>query len=483
MTHHFHRHCTAIVEMMTFVTRGRRLQEITRQLVTVCGADGVFSLGTDVGVVMSRKRILSSQIRGITGSLQGLTHGCFDTRRPTRNGLQVLPQINYLYTNYTSYPYTHVQTRNFAFAGHPQIRNAEGQDMAQVRAGVRLRKALCSVLEHPSVSHRFEHTGLTILEVRMGKDFKKAHVRWTVADAGDDNGYNDVNFERKKQLASKALKQNATTLRAMASKMLRSKHTPRLVFVDDDLKTEEEKLLDEAFDRVKDDEAAMEAHLLRIKKSEREYSEARKKGLVKPGKYDFDDLYEGQSVTNSMNKNQTDPKYDADTPKGYAFEHYDGSAPYVSDFVEEGEPLGVDEMYDSDADENLDDDDETINVARTKEWATKVHLAAAALQHAEEDWLSIGGPPKDLDPDGFDLDFDQAVDELVDEISISAKLDDEEISENVRAIRLAAERAISEAEYDDDELIDQDSEYIDGDEFDDDDVDDFDFEKFDKAKR
>ena len=48
--------------------------------------------------------------------------------------------------------------------------------MAQVRAGVRLRKALCAVLEHPSVSHRFEGLGLTILEVRMAKDFKKAQA-------------------------------------------------------------------------------------------------------------------------------------------------------------------------------------------------------------------------------------------------------------------------------------------------------------------
>lgn len=75
--------------------------------------------------------------------------------------------------------------------------------MAQVRAGVRLRKALCAVLEHPSVSHRFENTGLTLLEVRMGKDFKKAHVRWTVADGGGDDESNanhgmDYTYKKKK---------------------------------------------------------------------------------------------------------------------------------------------------------------------------------------------------------------------------------------------------------------------------------------------
>ena len=150
--------------------------------------------------------------------------------------------------------------------------------MAQVRAGVRLRKALCAVLEHPSVSHRFEGTGVTILEVRMARDFKKAHVRWTVADGGDDDEdarpgevFDDddarnrpgvtrgfpgpSSFSRRKRSASAALRREATRLRSMASKMLRSKHTPRLVFVDDDAKSAKERELDAAFARAAEAEA------------------------------------------------------------------------------------------------------------------------------------------------------------------------------------------------------------------------------------
>ena len=47
--------------------------------------------------------------------------------------------------------------------------------------GVRLRKALCAVMVSPTIAHKFEGTGVVILEVRMSRDFKLAHVRWTTA--------------------------------------------------------------------------------------------------------------------------------------------------------------------------------------------------------------------------------------------------------------------------------------------------------------
>ena len=155
--------------------------------------------------------------------------------------------------------------------------------MAQVRAGVRLRKALCAVLEHPSMSHRFENTGLTILEVRMAKDFKKAHVRWTVADGDDDaadeeDGHSrdgrfraSSSFSARKRSASAALRREATRLRSMASKMLRSKHTPRLVFVDDDAKSAQERALDAAFDRAAEAEAESAAYAAEARAREAEY--------------------------------------------------------------------------------------------------------------------------------------------------------------------------------------------------------------------
>ena len=117
------------------------------------------------------------------------------------------------------------------FAGHPQIRNAEGQDMAQVRAGVRLRKALCAVMSHPSMAHRFEPVGVVILEVRMARDFKLAHVRYVVADDAPDDALDDSDDARRLHLRRKAaaiLRANAARLRNMAGKMLRAKHTPRL---------------------------------------------------------------------------------------------------------------------------------------------------------------------------------------------------------------------------------------------------------------
>jgi ribosome-binding factor A len=181
--------------------------------------------------------------------------------------------------------------------------------MAQVRAGVRLRKALCAVLEHPSVSHRFEGLGLTILEVRMAKDFKKAHVRWTVADVDEDDEYashapsnagvssssSSSLQDTRRRFASSALRRNATRLRSMASKMLRSKHTPRLVFVDDDARSVKERELDAAFDRAADEAARNDAYAAEVKAREAEVlASARRRDGTSDllGPYDDDALDE-----------------------------------------------------------------------------------------------------------------------------------------------------------------------------------------------
>ena len=93
-------------------------------------------------------------------------------------------------------------TRGY-FAGRAQIKNADGQDFAQMRAGVKLHKAIMAAIAHPSMAHRFDGTGVTILEVRMARDFKLAHVRWTVRRDGDPRA------------AAKALRRNATALKTI----------------------------------------------------------------------------------------------------------------------------------------------------------------------------------------------------------------------------------------------------------------------------
>ena len=472
---------------MSFLTTGRRLTLITRTLVSVCGTETTVA---NVGAFAQPPTFFASAQRrgfaGVAGAWRASWNAsCGNTKEWRRVG-------SLLETSKRKLASVNTQTRQYAFQGHPQIRNAEGQDMAQVRAGVRLRKALCAVLEHPSVSHRFENTGLTLLEVRMGKDFKKAHVRWTVADGGGDdesNANHGMDYTYKKKKAAQALKQNATTLRSMASKMLRSKHTPRLVFVDDDTKTTHEVLLDEALDRVADDDAAMVLHLCRVKKSEREYREGVKKGLLPRGKYDFGENDSDDKHDDS--DRDTENTEEEDKPKGYAFETYDGSVPFVSDFVERDDLENDDYEEDlvhseEDSEESAEEssaDSSSDDAEHVLQWQTKVRSATAALREAEMDWLALsGGSADELHDDGFDSDFDAAVDELIEEISTSG--DDESVDENVRAIRLAASRAKAEAEYDDDENDEGDDLSVPGDEFDDEtEVEDFDFAKFDKATR
>lgn len=86
----------------------------------------------------------------------------------------------------------------------------------------------------------------------MAHDFKTAHVLWTTAMGGDA------------RRAESALRSNATSLRNMAGRMLRSKHTPRLEFVNDHVKSKQEMELDEAFARAEEDKLRLEEHLERL---------------------------------------------------------------------------------------------------------------------------------------------------------------------------------------------------------------------------
>ena len=330
--------------------------------------------------------------------------------------------------------------------------------MAQVRAGVRLRKALCAVLEHPSVSHRFEGTCVTILEVRMTRDFKKAHVRWTVADAADDDVASS--FSARKRLASAALRREATRLRSMASKMLRSKHTPRLVFVDDDAKSAKERDLDAAFARAAEADAEAEAYAAEARAREAEYA-SRPDASRRRGPYD--DTLDTETACESnreTNDAETDGRF------RYAFETHDGSTPYVSDFVDVAE--------ETDAPPRIDAPPPRVDAAA---WAAKVRAATRELRDAEEAWLEVGGDPAALDGDAFDADFDEAVDALVEELAESA----------AREVPEEEERDEDDDLFDDDDDDDdEDDEYVEGDEFDDEDEDeavDFDFDKFDETEQ
>ena len=357
--------------------------------------------------------------------------------------------------------------------------------MAQVRAGVRLRKALCAVLEHPSVSHRFENTGLTLLEVRMGRDFKKAHVRWTVASADDDDaaagyggrpGDTSTRGERKRN-AERALKQNAVTLRNMASKMLRSKHTPRLIFVDDDGKKDSERALDVAFDRAEDDARKVEAYVSEVKRREEAYVRDLKAGLVKPGKYDDRGTY---PEPGGATRDAAAAAAAADDElKGYAFETYDGSEPYVSDFVDPDE-TGSDRRFDSDSNDvirNARVPSEGSECSDDSARREKVRFAASASRPAEDVWLASGSDASGVEYGGFD----DAVDALVEEMTWKTPGRTFSVREAAGEFYDGDSARPGARPHDDDDL----DEYVDGDAFDDDDdddeVDDFDFDIFDES--
>ena len=486
------------------MARARRVGRVARALVAACGeaapaADPIRS--PQAPTWTSRPSFRSAPLARVRAFHSIPFSAASRAAAPT---LALVPGAPRLPFCLGDHPARALPTRSY-FAGHPQIRNAEGQDMAQVRAGVRLRKALCAVLEHPSMSHRFEGTGLTILEVRMAKDFKKAHVRWTVADGDDDasdeegvsrdvwdghsrDGHSRASssFSARKRSASAALRREATRLRSLASKMLRSKHTPRLVFVDDDAKSAQERALDAAFDRAAEAEAESEAYAAEARAREAEYFAS----VAQKGSHEPSITYRPHDTADAKTKSSTDDDDRSSVRMGYAFETHDGATPYVSDFVDPDDE-GAGAVGGGDDGDGLGDADDGDpaggNLAAA--WEAKVRAATQALRDAEEAWLEVGGDAAALDDGGFDADFDDAVDALVEEMAATGDAGADASAE--AAIRAAAARARLEAEQEDEEgewFDDDDDEYVEGDEFDDDDDDDeeaedFDFAKFDEAER
>ena len=376
-------------------------------------------------------------------------------------------------------------TREY-FAGHPQIRNADGQDMAQIRAGVRLRKALCAVMTHPTMHHRFEDTGVTILEVRMARDFKLAHVRWTVADGGD------------RREAARALRANATKLRTLAARMLRSKHTPRLEFVDDERRSAAEAELDLAFARAERRERKTARRVAELAEEEAAVEAARAAGTYVPGKYEVLRA-EAEAAAAARAAAAAD-----DRRMGYAFEDYDGGA-YRSDFVDDDDLDDVD-LHDYAESEETDESERDVVGSNpdvgddaTEAWRRKVRDAADALRAAEAELAALDASDDGDDAAAYDWSDDADVDDAEDDVDFDALVDD--IVEEMEAEDAAASggdwnasdpldrisRAAAAARDDFDDLDgDFDDDFVDGDEFDDEDddeVDDFDFDKFDEGER
>ena len=475
------------------MARARRVGRVARALVAACGeaapaADPIRP--PQAPTWTSRPSFRSAPLARVRAFHSIPYSAASRAAAPT---LALVPGAPRLPSRLRDHPARATRATRSYFAGHPQIRNAEGQDMAQVRAGVRLRKALCAVLEHPSMSHRFENTGLTILEVRMAKDFKKAHVRWTVADGEDDADEETVarhlwdgrshfltssSFSARKRSASAALRREATRLRSMASKMLRSKHTPRLVFVDDDAKSAQERALDAAFDRAAEAEAESAAYAAEARAREAEYfASVAQNGTHEPSiAYRFHDTADADA----KKKASIDDDDRSSVRMGYAFETHDGATPYVSDFVDPD---------DEGAGGGGGGDDGDPAGEHLAAWEAKVRAATQALRDAEEAWLEVGGDAAALDDGGFDADFDDAVDALVAEMAATGDAGADADAE--AAIRAAAARARLQTEQEDEEeeegeWFDDDDEYVEGDEFDDDDdeeAEDFDFAKFDEAER
>jgi hypothetical protein len=277
----------------------------------------------------------------------------------------------------------------------------------------------------------------------------------------------------------------------MASKMLRSKHTPRLVFVDDDAKSAQERALDAAFDRAAEAEAESAAYAAEARAREAEYfASVARNGTHEPSiAYRFHDTADADA----KRKSSIDDDDRSSVRMGYAFETHDGATPYVSDFVDPddegaGGGGGGDDGDDGDGLGDADDGDPAGK--HLAAWEAKVRAATQALRDAEEAWLEVGGDAAALDDGGFDADFDDAVDALVAEMAATGDAGADADAE--AAIRAAAARARLQTEHEEEEeeeegeWFDDDDEYVEGDEFDDDDdeeAEDFDFAKFDEAER
>ena len=110
------------------------------------------------------------------------------------------------------------------------------QDPAQIRESARVRRALVQVV-HEELNHKFDRTGVNVMDARVSKDFKTVHVLYGSSRFGEEH------------VAGRALERNAQKIRTMLSKMLSMKHTPRLVFRFEGARTAAQRALDEALVR------------------------------------------------------------------------------------------------------------------------------------------------------------------------------------------------------------------------------------------
>ena len=476
------------------MARARRVGRVARALVAACGeaapaADPIRP--PQAPTWTSRPSFRSAPLARVRAFHSIPYSAASRAAAPT---LALVPGAPRLPSRLRDHPARATRATRSYFAGHPQIRNAEGQDMAQVRAGVRLRKALCAVLEHPSMSHRFENTGLTILEVRMAKDFKKAHVRWTVADGDDDADEETVarhlwdgrshfltssSFSARKRSASALCAARRRVCGAWPRRCC-ARSTRRGWYSWTTTRSPRRSVaLDAAFDRAAEAEAESAAYAAarrarakpstsRPSRETARTSRASRTGFTIP-------------PTLTLKKASIDDDDRSSVRMGYAFETHDGATAYVSDFVDPD---------DEGAGGSGGGDDGDPAGEHLAAWEAKVRAATQALRDAEEAWLEVGGDAAALDDGGFDADFDDAVDALVAEMAATGDAGADADAE--AAIRAAAARARLQTEQEDEEeeegeWFDDDDEYVEGDEFDDDDDEEAEaveqIAKFDEAER
>ena len=380
----------------------------------------------------------------------------------------------------------------YAYTTHAQILNADGQDAAQIKAGVRFRKALCAVMESSSMRHRFGGRGrdVVVLECRMSSDFKTAHVRWTTAFDDDDG-----------RIAERNLRANATRLREMTGRLLRSKHTPRLVFVNDDARSPAEIAVDEKLEKVRNEElaheaarAAYDAATMEMPKfPERARSRKRRK---KPWEEEEEEAAGEESIDAADAAAADDDDDDDDERTGAAYETFDGGEDYAPEFPEvplvtrpRGSTLSTSSARAMEDDGSFDDlsDEDVAKCVEDLERSAMMGMGAGddddptpadvvsritdgvdAFRGRRVDGArGRDGDERDDDDDALDAKLERLFDELGSD-------DDDGGGEGGEDVWRRAKAA-----GDDDDLDDDDDDDFD----DDDDDDDFDFKKFDDWQR
>jgi hypothetical protein len=140
----------------------------------------------------------------------------------------------------------------------------------------------------------------------------------------------------------------------MASKMLRSKHTPRLVFVDDENRSVKERELDAAFDRAADEAARNDAYAAEVKAREAEVLASARR---RDGTSDLLGPYDDDALDETDETDETDGSL-----MGYAFEMDDED----DDDDDDDEYVEGDEFDDDDDDEAEDFDFDKFDEAERR---------------------------------------------------------------------------------------------------------------------